>query len=227
MSSTWRRKPGWTTVVESNSSTTAGPVEGRTGRERVAVVDRAVDVAARLGEVDLPVLLRLDLAAAVELPRRRLRDPPHARQPQAHDLDRLGRRGEAVRAVVLLVEPLQEAVAGRNRQLVALADVAEVDLALELDRVVADSLALELVAPGVPRARQTSPRPRAASSSSRRRMIVIAASRLRSVVRSPVAEKMPGLRGISSVGISASRASALACTGPAPPKPTSTKSRGS
>ena len=58
-------------------------------------------------------------------------------------------------------------------------------------------------------------------------MIVVAVSRLRSVVSSPVAEKMPGLRGISSVGISASRASAFACTGPAPPKPTSTKSRGS
>ena len=58
-------------------------------------------------------------------------------------------------------------------------------------------------------------------------MTVVAVSRLRSVVSRPVAEKIPGLRGISSVGISASRASAFACTGPAPPKPTSTKSRGS
>ena len=58
-------------------------------------------------------------------------------------------------------------------------------------------------------------------------MIVVAVSRLRSVVRRPVAEKMPGLRGISRVGISASRASAFAWTGPAPPNPTSTKSRGS
>ena len=120
--------------------------EGRTGGERVAVVDRAVDVAARLGEVDLTAVLRLDLAAAVELLRRRLRDPPDARQAQAHDLDRLGRRGEAVRPVVLLVEALEEPVAGGDRQLVALADVAQVDLPLELDRVVADALALELVA---------------------------------------------------------------------------------
>ena len=49
-------------------------------------------------------------------------------------------------------------------------------------------------------------------------MTVLEASRFRSVVSRPVAEKMPGLRGIRSVGISASRASALACTGPAPPK---------
>ena len=45
-------------------------------------------------------------------------------------------------------------------------------------------------------------------------MIVDRCVRLRSVVSSPVAEKMPGLGGISSVGISASRASAFACTGP-------------
>ena len=58
-------------------------------------------------------------------------------------------------------------------------------------------------------------------------MIVRAASRFRSVVSSPVAEKMPGLGGISTAGISASRARAFACTGPAPPKPTSRNSRGS
>ena len=35
------------------------PGERGAGRERVAVVDRAVDVVARLGEVDGPALLRL------------------------------------------------------------------------------------------------------------------------------------------------------------------------
>ena len=38
--------------------------ERRGGRQRIAVVDRAVDVAVRLGEVDGPVLLRLGFPPA-------------------------------------------------------------------------------------------------------------------------------------------------------------------
>ena len=52
-------------------------------------------------------------------------------------------------------------------------------------------------------------------------------SRFRSVPSSPVAEKIPGACGTTRVGTSQSRWMAFAWTGPAPPKPTSTKSRGS
>ena len=48
-----------------------------------------------------------------------------------------------------------------------------------------------------------------------------------STSRQPSADVMPGLGGTSTVGIESSRASAAPCSGPAPPKTTSAKSRGS
>ena len=136
------------------------PGERHARPERVAVEDRAVHVPARLGEVDRPALLRLRCLPGVEAARWRLRDPPDARQPQAHDLDRLGGRAEAVRAVVLGVEALPQVVAGRDRELEALADVAQVDLPQELDRLLAEALPLELLSTRVLEPRERRRRPR-------------------------------------------------------------------
>ena len=58
------RAPGPMTVVDSRSSTMAGPSKRRARRERVAVVDRRVDVAARLREVRRRVLLARASTAA-------------------------------------------------------------------------------------------------------------------------------------------------------------------
>src|SRR5439155_95910 len=99
------------------------------------------DIAARLGEVDLAPLLRLRSPAGREHARRRLRDPADRRQAQADALDRLRLGAEAVDAVVLRVEAPGEIAARRNRELVALPDVAHVEPADELDRVLGDTLA--------------------------------------------------------------------------------------
>ena len=95
-------------------------------------------------------------------------------------------------------------------------------------------------APARRRARRA-PAPRArvhaASSRARRRPAVAAAARRCPTVRtnvarmsvssSPHVESTPGRGGITTVGMSSSSASRHACSGPAPPKATSAKRRGS
>ena len=58
-------------------------------------------------------------------------------------------------------------------------------------------------------------------------MNVRAPSSRRLVVASPYAQSTPGLGGTITGQEPSSRASALACSGPAPPNATSAKSRGS
>ena len=95
-------------MVESNSSTTAGPAICASGRQRVAVVDRAVDVAARLGEVDLAPLLRLGrLPAASERSGGFAIRPTVVSRRLTHSIGSSS-AAEAVGAVVLGVEALEQ-----------------------------------------------------------------------------------------------------------------------
>ncbi len=64
------------------------------------------------------------------------------------------------------------------------------------------------------------------AASARRRNIADRSWRM-STSRQPSADVMPGLGGTITVGIDSSCASAAPCSGPAPPKATSAKSRGS
>ena len=82
------------------------------------------------------------------------------------------------------------------------------------------------------RAASASSSPKAPSSSSmsassaRVRNMVEKSCRM-STSRQPSAEVMPGFGGTSTIGIDRSRARSAPCSGPAPPKTTSAKSRGS
>ena len=143
---------------------------------------------------------------------------------------------EAVELLVELVEALRQhrrAVAREERRvdldrdLVALAVVAHVDVEGEALVGLGDALPLE-------------PRPRLGSPSSSRmprtsspvtesivRMNVRANSSRKSATRSPVAQRSPGAGGTTTGNEPMIRATAFACIGPAPPKATSAKSRGS
>jgi len=106
-----------------------GAIDERVGGQERAVVDGAVDEAAELGKVDLAPGLEGCRCGPGREQRARARpgDVAHRRQAQRHQLDRLSRRRVAVGAIVLPVEPRQRVIVERDRELVALADVSQID----------------------------------------------------------------------------------------------------
>ena len=82
--------PGGSTEVDSRSSTIAGPASGMPAGELVAIVHRAVDPAAGLGEVRAPASLeRRRTGRAAALGSAIARGAADGRELPGHDLDRL------------------------------------------------------------------------------------------------------------------------------------------
>src|SRR5215470_3644197 len=186
-----------------------GAVEDVAAQELPAIVHRGGLEAARLREPDRALTLlraRGRRAARGQGRPPRLRRHAHRGEADVHQLHGILGRGVAIRALVHGVELLGQPPdvvggewAGRHR-----------DGQLERLPVVA----------------KIASRAAGVSASSRSRRVATNSWRM-SVASMPSAEVMPGLGGTSTVGMPSSRASALACRGPAPPKATSTKSRGS
>src|SRR5579884_2597093 len=117
----------------------------RARSERIAVVDGALDEAVRFGEVDGTLALRPGRPRRVDVAGGRLLDAADRRQAHRDELDRLVRRREAVGALVLGVEPGEDVVPRFDGQLVALTDVADVELPQELHPLPRHSLSTELL----------------------------------------------------------------------------------
>ncbi len=141
--STTAAAPGGSTVVDSRSSTMAGPAIGGPGRQRVAIVDRRVHEPATLGEVGRTLALaRVAIARRRRLGEAHTRRAAHRRQLPRHDLDRFVRRRVPVARGVDVVEPrahggqgggVEPARRHRHRELVALPHVARVGRAHQRD----------------------------------------------------------------------------------------------
>ena len=190
----------------------------RAGEDGRATRARAQGVALRLGARNGPG-------------RRRAAERGDA---EVHDLDPLARVRVAVADVVRVVERRGEPRSDRRRRRsgtsrVLLADVAQVgrasDVAVSRDRrrrLASARRASALAAPGRAPAEGLG-----RSSAPRSRKNVWTKSWRTSVCSMPQAENVPGLQGTITSAISSSSASHAACIGPAPPKATRAKSRGS
>ncbi len=227
-------QPGGTTVVVSNSSTSAGPTTGvrRSARPTTGHVSRPAAARARsTGSTGGRVVGR-DQPATSD-PRR----GSAARDAHVDELDLVGLGRVAVRlaggshGTRRAGRPTSvsgaPAALDRDRQVVALAGVADVG-APRRSRHRATPRLGELAAQGRPRA---SRKPRREIVAGRARAATSKTDRLRCHVSSassrPSAEKTPAAAGIRTWRMPSDSASAAAKIGPLPPNARSAKSRGS
>ena len=233
------RQPGSITVVQSSCSMTAGPSKRRVGRQPLAAIDRRLAPAgARTTRCGARAPPRGASRAARSGRRACERDrAPHADHGgvEIHQ-HRRGSPCSSTRSAASRRRRTAGAVRRAARRAPGSGDREDVALPLELHVG-----AVHEVACARPRrapARCVA-RPSAICSSQMRRTRSIVDAPATAVDgadevvaqvghrRSPSALVMPGRAGISTVGIASSRASATACSGPAPPNANSAKSRGS
>ena len=222
--------PSGTKVVASICSTIAGPSKRSPGSQTVAIIDRARREALALRTIPAGV------RSAPALRRSRSKRPGvecrlwhHAGRlhPERDQLHRfiLGREtiepamhgGEAVREIAETVRP-DLSIRQWNGKFIVLTGIAHVDGARDTPVRRVDPFIVE---PGHGHARSRSRNASIMSGNAAGAQVSATGSsrnpRANQSADSPIAHRMPGLRGTRTRPMSSSFASRAACSGPAPP----------